>query len=112
MNEFSKWLLRSGLTGVQAARIFGVTPAQIWQYSRDDWWPSERRIALRIVRMTGGAVRPNDLLHESLATSKKSAEYRATQAILGAKAGREDNGRSHGKKGTRAAKGVGQKAQP
>jgi DNA-binding transcriptional regulator YdaS (Cro superfamily) len=87
MNAFTEWIERVGLRKTEVAKAMGVRDPAIAKYSRDGFWPS-RHVALRIMRVTGGKVTPNDLLGE--VSIDDSEEYRrARLAIVEAKKRKE-----------------------
>lgn len=62
-----EWLARPNADGSRKrkrdfARAIGVTPTMVTEYAEDRIWP-RREIMENIVRVTGGAVTPNDFLH-------------------------------------------------
>ena len=61
--KFADWLEQQDLTQVDVAQRLGISQGHVSDLVNGRFWPS-RAIAIRIWRLTKGAVTPNDFLTE------------------------------------------------
>jgi len=71
--KLADWLRKSGVSRIEFSRRLGLTPGAVSQLcNQESVWMS-RETAKAIARETGGAVTPNDFLHEISADNKRMA---------------------------------------
>ncbi|MBB4197728.1 3,4-dihydroxy-2-butanone-4-phosphate synthase [Rhodoblastus sphagnicola] len=69
--KLANWLRKSGVSRIEFSRRLGLTPGAVSQLcNQESVWMS-RDTAQAIARETGGAVTPNDFLHEFPADNKR-----------------------------------------
>ncbi|WP_298425879.1 3,4-dihydroxy-2-butanone-4-phosphate synthase [Rhodoblastus sp.] len=88
--KLAEWLRKSGVSRIEFSRRLGLTPGAVTQLcNQESVWMS-RETAQAITRETGGAVTPNDFLHEVVAKDKMGGSFvtnSVTEAIEAIKRG-------------------------
>jgi len=88
--KLADWLRKSGMSRIEFSRRLGLTPGAVSQLcNQESVWMS-RDTAQAIARETGGAVTPNDFLHEFAADNKRmdvSMTHSVNEAIEAIKRG-------------------------
>jgi 3,4-dihydroxy 2-butanone 4-phosphate synthase/GTP cyclohydrolase II len=61
--QLGDWIEQRGLSRSEVARQLGISPGHVTDLCAGRFWPS-RAVAIKIWRLTDGAVTPNDFLTE------------------------------------------------
>jgi hypothetical protein len=63
--KLADWIRETGLTRTQVARQLGISQGHLTDLCNGRFWPG-RRLAVKIWKLTDGAVTPNDFLSDEI----------------------------------------------
>jgi 3,4-dihydroxy 2-butanone 4-phosphate synthase/GTP cyclohydrolase II len=61
--KFADWIKQQGFSQIEVGHQLGISQGHVSDLCAGRFWPS-RAVALKILRLTGGAVTPNDFLSD------------------------------------------------